>query len=132
MRRRPGSAPHARPLATAMHDPVPDVRSAGRVPIGRELRAETTLRSDINSEQAHRQQTGRENRAVGVPTARRGEGPAPANAQGFGRPSGRSESAGAVISAANRDGWVRDGWVRGFLEERAETAYRSSKEEPLG
>lgn len=120
MRRRPGSAPHARPLATAVRDPVPDVRAAGRVPEGRELRAENTLRSDVDGE------LGR-SRAAGAPAGRRGEGPVPADTRGFGRPSGRSESAGAVISAVRRDGWVH-----GFREERAENNYKSSKEEPLG
>lgn len=121
MRRRAGSVPHARPLATAVPDPVPDVRAAGRVPAGREQRAENTLRSDINAEPA----AGRI-RIVGA-SQRRGEEPVPANAQGFGRPSGRSESAGAVISAGRRDGWVQD-----FREERAELNYKSSREEPLG
>lgn len=112
-----------------MRDPVPDVRAAGRVPAGRELRAENTLQSDINGAldlSARKHLAGRD-RAVGEPAGCRGVAPRPANAQGFGRPSGRSESAGAVISAASRDGWVR-----GFLEERAEAAYRSCKEEPLG
>lgn len=98
------------------------------MPAGRELRAENTLRSDINTEPvapAHEQLAGR-NRIVGA-SRRRGEEPAPANAQGFGRPSGRSESAGAVISTGRRDGWVQD-----FREERAELNYKSSREEPLG